>query len=129
MAYLQAEIEICIKEDFTSQQLELLTPEYIVKQNNKIVNIIEHYPELALLKLGKLAELFLLQALELKRKPEQTNLAWMAKNEGLLTNQEVKIFDSIRKENNALKHRVDYSVNKTKIDQLWKNFSSIIHDK
>ena len=94
-SYLQSEIESCIKEDYSLLPDKLLRPEYIVKQNNKIADVIDQYPELALLNLGKLTELFLLQVLGLNRKPKNTNLVWMAKKNGFFTNKQARNFESI----------------------------------
>lgn len=124
--YVQTEIEICIREEYTRLPDELLTPNYITKQNRKIINVIDDYPELALLNLGKIAELFLIQLIGKEYSQKGTNLAWKAKYAGLITNQQVKVFESIRREFNALKYRLDYSVDQNKIIQLWKNFSAIL---
>ena len=127
--YIQTEIESCSIEDNTRLPDKLLTSRYIQEQNNKISAVIEQYPELGLLKLGRIAELYLVQILKLENRPYNINLAWKAKNEGLITNQQMKTFESIRKQCNSLKHRLDYSVNETIIEQLWKNFSNIISNK
>ena len=126
-SYLQTEIESCIKGDFTKLPDEFFTREYIIKQNNDISYILSQYPELAMLKLGRIAELYLMQILNIKNGHREANLAWLAKNEGLISHQQTILFDSIRKEYNALSHRLDYFVNKTKIERLWNNFSTIIN--
>lgn len=125
--YVQSEIENYLREDHYKLPNEILKLEYIDKQNKKIIEVLETYPELALLHLGKLAELYLIHILGFQKRPEQINLAWKAKNDGLLTNQQVKIFDSIRKEYNALKYQLDYAPDRRKIDLLWKNFSKLLN--
>ena len=58
--YIQTEIEACSIEDNSRLPTHLLTHKYIQDQNNKISVVIEQYPELGLLKLGKIAELYLI---------------------------------------------------------------------
>jgi hypothetical protein len=127
--YLQVEIEFCAKQDYFNIPGEFLTSDYIINQNRKIAQIINEYPEYALLNLGRIAELYLLQLLKLLIKPKDVNLAWKARNNGLLTNQQASIFESIRKEHNLLKHSLNYSINIAKLGHLWNNFTAITRNK
>ena len=127
--YIQDEIEVCMKEDYNKIPDKLLTLQYIKEQNNIISTIIEDYPELALLNLGRICELYLLHQLQLDKKSSELNLIWEAKNKDLLTNQQVRTFESIRKEYNALTHQLYYSINQENIAQLWKSFSTMITKK
>ena len=124
--YIQDEIEVCMKGDYNKLPDRIFTPKFIKEQNNIISTLIEDYPELALLNLGRISELYLLQLLQLNNKPYGLNLAWEARTKELLTNSQVKLFESIRKETNALKHQLYFAVNQEKITQLWKNFSSLM---
>ena len=114
-------------EDYFTLPTELLSKDYLINQINIFRDIIDKYPELALLNMGRIAELYLLQLLQLPNKPKDLNLAWEAHTNGFLTQQQVKLFESIRKENNALKHCLDYKLPKDKIVQFWKTFSTTIN--
>lgn len=125
---IQAEIESCMKEYHTTLPAELLTKEYITKKNNLIGDVIEEYPEFALFHLGKLAELYLVQILELEKHPKGINLVWEAQNKGLLTTARTKLLEDIRKEYNLLNHRLDYVTNKNLVIQYWKNFTNMLNN-
>ena len=123
---LEAEIETCLQEDYARLPFEMLTPDYIIKENAIIKELLPKYPNAALLSLGRLAELWVLQILGKKRRNKKEGRIGLAEGHDLINETQKDLLYSIRKEYNNLKHNLTYNVKNEVIQFLWERFSTLI---
>ncbi|MEJ2251954.1 MAG: hypothetical protein P8Y97_20125, partial [Candidatus Lokiarchaeota archaeon] len=123
-AKLKKEINVCIKEKYRKKpKLELDSP-YLKDQFEKTKNLVEKWPEAALLSLGRIMEIWLLTNL----KEENVNcrdLIRMAVIRNIIDNHGKRLLNSIRKNYNDLKHNLFYHIDKNKIRRFVNQFNKI----
>ncbi len=125
--FLENEIETCIREEFSRLPTTLITTDHILKQYDHITEFLPNYPEAALMSLGRIAELWLLQMLEKEKRSFKEDLIRMAHGEGLINKNQVKLLQSIRREYNLLKHTLIYSINENRLRNLLKKMSILLN--
>ena len=126
--HLLTEIEVCINEELHKHPPVKIYSSYLEEQlllatDNKINN-----PELSLLILGRMSELWLLQALNIE-KTDHLFLVSEAKQQKLLRNSDALFFSRLRRHYNRLKHSLTYNVLNCPLDDLIDKFKIFLESK
>ncbi|MGQ4876299.1 MAG: hypothetical protein ACP6IY_19735 [Promethearchaeia archaeon] len=120
---LKNEIEACVEEIYHKKPRFIPDPNYLKRQLQKTMKIVDEFPEAALLSLGRIQEFYLLKILNLKCKPYGLDLIKRARDN--LNKNDVKLLTEIKKNYDYLKHKTYYKIEPKKIKQLLENFSKL----
>jgi len=125
---IEREIKTCIEEKYHKEPKLYITSIYLVDQFEKVRNIIETWPEAALLNLGRLLEMWLLINLEKDSSGFDVDNLRLVERLNLINKDEFKLLKKLRTNYNDLKHKRYYNVNKEEVYNLMKGFSNIFRD-
>ena len=99
-----------------------LSSQYLKEQAHKVYEILNDWPEAALLNVGRIIELWLKHELEYRSVEKYDDIIRFAEVDGLISRQEGKLLSLIRKNYNDIKHNLHYKVDKTVISKLISDF-------
>ncbi|TET06270.1 MAG: hypothetical protein E3J83_06190 [Candidatus Atribacteria bacterium] len=121
---LKKELEVCTEEKFRKQPKITLSLDYLEDQVEKIKNVLDLWPESALLNLGRILEIWLLIELKIKTNYGLSFLIKEAEIRNLIDKHQFKLLINIKNHYNDLKHQINYRVNKKVVKTLIDDFSS-----
>ena len=121
---IETEIKVCIEEKYHKEPRLLLSSHYLSEQLQKIKNIVEDWPEAALLNLGRICEIWLLLKLDKENSEFKEDTFKLAERKNIISKDEFKFLKKIRRNYNDLKHKRYYSIDKSLISNLINEFSN-----
>ena len=121
---LKKELEVCTEEKFRKQPKITLSLDYLEDQIEKIKNVLDFWPESALLNLGRILEIWLLIELKIKTNYGLSFLIKEAEIRNLTDKHHFKLLKNIKDHYNDLKHQTSYRANKKVVKALIDDFSS-----
>ena len=120
---IETEIKTCIKEKYHKEPKLLISSNYLIEQLQKTNEIIEDWPEAALLNLGRICEMWLLILLDKESSGFDEDLLKLAERINAIDKDEFKFLKKIRRNYNDLKHKRYYNINKNQILNFINDFS------
>jgi hypothetical protein len=123
---LEKEISICQNEEYIRLKSNLITLDELKNQFVRSKKIIDDHPISALLSIGRISELWLLNGLNEQHKNPYDDLIRMAKTDGLITDHQEKLLGNIRRNYNGAKHKLYYKINKTQVKEFYRQFSILV---
>ena len=119
---LKTEIKVCMEEFYHKKRETVLSLQYLKEQVHKVNEILNVWPEAALLNIGRIIELWLKNELEYRSLEKFDDIIRFAEVDGLISKQERKLLSLIRKNYNDIKHNLYYKVDKAVISKLISDF-------
>ncbi len=119
---LKTELKVCMEEFYHKKPETKLSLQYLKEQARKVNEILNDWPEAALLNIGRIIELWLKNELEYRSLEKYDDLIRFAEVDEIISKQERKLLSLIRKNYNDLKHNLYYKVDKTFISKLISDF-------
>lgn len=107
--YIRTEIEVCMDEQHHKYPASIISSSYLIEQLQIAEDCFPSSPEAALLVLGRISEMWLLDALQIDS-TWNNHLISLAKVKGLLTKSDALFFSTLRHHYNQLKHSRSYNV-------------------
>jgi hypothetical protein len=126
---LDTEIMTCIQEKYKKLPSEIETNKYLLEQFKICKNLQNTFPESAMLCLGRISEHWLLIALNLTQSNFREDIIRRARLEGILNEDQTKLYKNIRKTYNNLKHKTFFGVKDFNLSNLIEGFSSFLNEK
>lgn len=123
---IETEIKTCMREKYHKEPLLLLNSDYLLEQFNKTQSIVQDWPEAALLSLGRIIEMWLLNQLNRENNIFGNDLLKEAEINGIIDINEFKFFSKVRKEYNDLKHKRFFKANREAIYNFLSEFQKYI---
>ncbi len=120
---IETEIKICIEEKYHKEPKLLISSSYLIEQLKKTKEIVENWPEAALLNLGRICELWLLLMLNKESSGFNEDSLKLAERNNKIDKDEFKFLKKIRRNYNDLKHKRYYKVDKSLIFGFINDFS------
>lgn len=120
---IETEINICIEEKYHKEPKLLISSIYLIEQLKKTKEIVENWPEAALLNLGRICELWLLILLDKESSGFNEDSLKLAERSNIIDKDEFKFLKKIRRNYNDLKHKRYYKVDKSLIFSFIIDFS------
>ncbi len=116
-------------ERFRKKMPLVKSSQYIIEQFEKCKELSQKSPEASLLLLGRIAEYWLMSALNLTNKPRFTYLTGRVRNKDLINDDDKKMFDNISKNYNFLKHWTTYEIEDAPLKELIDLFDHFIKNR
>ena len=120
---IETEINICIEEKYHKEPKLLISSNYLIEQLKKTKEIVENWPEAALLNLGRICEMWLLILLDKESSGFNEDSLKLAERNNIIDKDEFKFMKKIRRNYNDLKHKRYYKVDKSLIFSFILDFS------
>ncbi len=120
---IETEINVCIEEKYHKEPKLLISSIYLIEQLKKTKEIVENWPEAALLNLGRICELWLLILLDKESSGFNEDSLKLAERNNIIDKDEFKFLKKIRRNYNDLKHKRYYKVDKSLIFSFIIDFS------
>ncbi len=124
---LEMELLTCREESHNKPIAIVLTNDLLYQQYQTSLKLLSVSKEAALLMLGRLEELWILKALNLKKIDKSEKLLNLAQRNNVITNDTRKLFRKIRRNYNLLKHSTEYNVDSCDVESLIKQFGHYIN--
>jgi len=121
---IETEIKVCIEEKYHKEPKLLLSSHYLSEQLQKIKNIVEDWPEAALLNLGRICEMWVLIQLKKDSSGFGEDSLMLAERKNIISKDEFKFLKKIRRNYNDLKHKRYYSIDMSLITKFITDFSN-----
>jgi len=112
---IENEIKTCIKEKYHKKPKLMISSNYLLEQLQRIKEIVEDWPEAALLNLGRICEMWLLILLDKESSGFDEDLLKLAERINVINKDEFKFLKKIRRNYNDLKHKRYYITDKSLI--------------
>lgn len=122
-AKIKAEINVCIEEKYHKEPKLLVSSKYLNEQLEKTKEIVEYWPEAALLNLGRICEMWLLIMLDKETSGFIQDSLKLAERNDIIDKDEFKFLKKIRRNYNDLKHKRYYKVDKDLIISFITDFN------
>lgn len=122
---LKTEIKVCMEEKYHRKPEIKLSLEYLKDQTQKVINILDDWPEAALLSIGRIIEIWLKHELEYRTLEKYDDIIRLAEVDGIITKHNRKLLIKIRKNYNNLKHNLYYKLDKVFVSTLITDFIRI----
>jgi hypothetical protein len=119
--HLQTEIEVCLEEQHHKFPPITIQSRNLMDQLEMVQEIMSQSQEASLLLLGRLSEIWLLQALHLTEAGNHYLIA-EARHKHLLRKEDARFFSQLRKHYNNLKHSQIYNVNNCPLNRFIQQF-------
>ena len=123
--HLTTEIEVCMEEQYHKYPPMKLKSDYLHTQLQLAKSNLDCSPESTLLMLGRMSEIWLLQALNLE-KTGNHYLVSEATNKKLLRKTDARFFSKMRHHYNYLKHSTIYNVRNCPLEEYLDKFESFL---
>ena len=120
---IETEILICVEEKYHIEPKLLISSKYLIEQLDKTKEIVENWPEAALLNLGRICEMWLLIMLDKESSGFNEDSLKLAERNNIIDKDEFKFLKKIRRNYNDLKHKRFYNVDKSLISSFIFDFS------
>jgi len=121
---IETEIKTCIKEKYHKEPKLLISSNYLIEQLQKTNEILEDWPEAALLNLGRICEMWLLILLDKESSGFDEDLLKLAERINAIDKDEFKFLKKIRRNYNDLKHKRYYIIDKNLIFRFINDLSN-----
>lgn len=122
---LKTEIKVCMEEKYHKKPESKLSLEYLKDQTQKVIDILDDWPEAALLSIGRIIEIWLKHELEYRTLEKYDDIIRLAEVDGIITKHNRKLLIKIRKNYNDLKHNLHYRLDKVFVSTLITDFIRI----
>lgn len=120
---IETEIKTCIEEKYHKEPKLLISSNYLIEQFQKTKEIVEDWPEAALLNLGRICEMWLLILLDKESSGFDEDSLKLAERNNVIDRDEFKFLKKIRRNYNDLKHKRYYNIDKSLIFSFINDFS------
>lgn len=123
---VETEIKICMSEKYHKEPRLLLNSDYLLDQLKKTQSIVNDWPEVALLSLGRIIEMWLLIQLNKANNDYGNDLLKETEINGIIDKSEFKFLSKIRGDYNDLKHKRFFKPNQEVINKYISDFQKHI---
>ena len=124
---LNNEVQTVAEEDFQKTPKISLSIDYLKEQFEKIKESVGHWPESALLNLGRVIEIWLLIELNCSNSRGFWFLIRQVYVQGLIDKSQASLLENIRREYNKLKHHHQHTIDEKLIKTLVKDFEDVFY--
>ncbi len=122
---IETEITTSINEKYHKEPKLLISSNYLIKQLEKTKEIVEVWPEAALLNLGRICEMWLLIKLDKESFGFNEDSLKLAERNNIIDKDEFKFLKKVRRNYNDLKHKRYYNIKKSLIFSFINDFSNL----
>jgi hypothetical protein len=124
---VRTEIDVCIQEKYHKFPPVKLENDYIQNQLELAKSIIKTNPEGSLLMLGRISEIWLLEALKLTNSKDHW-LVFEAKQKKIIRKADAHFFSKLRYHYNKLKHSIDYDIGSCPLKEYIEKFKLFLNE-